>query len=157
MMFKILVIKMLYDLSDDQAEYQITDRQSFRDFLGLPGGGRVPDAKTVWLFGERLSAKGGARRLFERFNAFLERSGVIVKTGVIVDASFVEAPRQRNSREENERIKSGAGAELWPGLPHKKSQKDVDARWTKKNGSATSATRTTRKWTRAANWSRTAP
>jgi IS5 family transposase len=54
--------------------------------------------------------------------------------GQIVDASIVPVPRQRNTREENERIKAGEAPEDWDGKPHKKWQKDVDARWTKKHG-----------------------
>jgi IS5 family transposase len=52
----------------------------------------------------------------------------------IIDASFVVAPRQRNTREENKAIKEGRGSELWNDKPHKKSHKDVDARWTEKRG-----------------------
>ena len=45
---------------------------------------------------------------------------------------FVIAPRQRNTRDENEQIKQGAGDKLWNDNPHKKCHKDVNARWTKK-------------------------
>ena len=53
-MFKVLVLQQMYNLSDDQTEYQIRDRYSFCRFLGLTPEGRVPDAKTVWLFREQL-------------------------------------------------------------------------------------------------------
>jgi hypothetical protein len=50
------------------------------------------------------------------------------------DAIFVEAPRQRNTREENKHIKEpGKAPENWKEKPHKLCQKDIDARWTKKN------------------------
>lgn len=52
--------------------------------------------------------------------------------GTIVDATFVDAPRQRNSRDENKKIKNGEIPEEWEKEPHKLSQKDTDARWTKK-------------------------
>ena len=52
----------------------------------------------------------------------------------MVDASFTIAPRQRNTREENEKIKDGDGGDLWNDQPNKKRHKDIDARWTKKNG-----------------------
>jgi len=52
----------------------------------------------------------------------------------MVDASFTVAPRQRNTREENKKIKEGNGDELWNDKPNKKKHKDIDARWTKKNG-----------------------
>lgn len=50
MMFKVLVLQRLFNFSDDQTEYQITDRISFQRFLGISLGERVPDAKTIWLF-----------------------------------------------------------------------------------------------------------
>jgi IS5 family transposase len=57
----------------------------------------------------------------------------IFRTTLIIDASFVEVPRQRNHRDENKQIKEGKGDELWENELHKKRQKDIDARWTKKN------------------------
>ena len=50
MMFKILVLQRLYNLSDDQTEYQINDRMSFMRFLGINLCDKVPDAKTIWKF-----------------------------------------------------------------------------------------------------------
>lgn len=55
---------------------------------------------------------------------------MIKHEGTIVDASFVEVPKQRNKREENKRIKAGEVPDQWS--EHKKRQKDTDARWTKK-------------------------
>jgi len=54
--------------------------------------------------------------------------------GKMIDASFTIAPRQRNTKEENKKIKEGVGNELWEDKPNKKKHKDIDARWTKKNG-----------------------
>jgi IS5 family transposase len=71
--------------------------------------------------------------LFERFNEELARQGFAAKGGHIVDGSFVEVPRQRNTREENERIKAGEVPESFEAKPQEKAQKDCDARWTKKN------------------------
>jgi len=68
MMFKIMVLQALYDLSDDQAEFVINDRLSFMRFLGLGLGDKVPDAKTIWLFREPL---GGFRREVQRCQANL--------------------------------------------------------------------------------------
>ncbi len=72
--------------------------------------------------------------LFEQFRQYLEKQGFIFNEGQLVDASFTVAPRQRNTREENAKIKAGEGKELWNDNPHKKSHKDIDARWTEKNG-----------------------
>ena len=132
MMFKILIIQSLYNLSDEAVEYQILDRMSFMRFLGLHAGDPVPDAKTIWLFREQLKAAGRLEKLFGQFETFLADNGYAAKRGQIIDASIVSAPKQRNSREENSRIKQGTTPEDWQEA--KKRQKDVDARWTKKNG-----------------------
>jgi len=134
MMFKIILLKRFYNLSDEQAEYQITDRLSFKEFLGLSSGDRVPDARSIWLFQDNLIQKNLEETLFEQFRRHLDNLGLYVNEGKIIDASFVEVPRQRNKKEENEKIKSGEGADLWNENPYKKRQKDIDARWTEKNG-----------------------
>ena len=54
LMFKIIILQRLYNISDDQTEYQINDRLSFMRFLGLELKDKVPDAKTIWLFKEKL-------------------------------------------------------------------------------------------------------
>ena len=131
-MFKILILQSLYNLSDDQTEFQIRDRLSFMRFLGLTLGGRVPDAKTIWLFRDQLTRAQLVREVFDRFDQFLRENGFAAQKGQIVDASIIAAPRQRNRREENQQIKEGQVPEAWS--PNKRCQKDVDARWTKKNG-----------------------
>ena len=134
MMFKALIIQSLYNLSDDQLEYQIIDRASFKRFLALKKSDKVPDSKTFWHFREQLIEKDVILELFKVFNETLDKAGVFAHEGKMVDASFVEAPRQRNTREENKHIKeTGTAPKEWEGQPVKKRQKDVDARWTKKN------------------------
>ena len=132
LLFKTIVLQRLYNLSDDQTEYQINDRMSFMRFLGLGLDDKVPDAKTIWLFKDMLTKAGIIDQLFSQFNRMLEERGIITHKGTIVDATFVDAPRQRNSRDENEKIKNGEIPEEWKKNPHKMAQKDVDARWTKK-------------------------
>jgi len=132
LMFKVLVLQSLYNLSDEKIEFQIRDRISFMRFLDLSLGDAVPDEKTIWLFREQLTEDGLIKRLFEEFDAFLGEKGFSARKGQIVDASIVEAPRQRNSREENQQIKQGQTPQDWS--EQKKRQKDIDARWTKKNG-----------------------
>jgi transposase len=60
MIFKALVLQALYNLSDDQAEYQLRDRLSFMRFLGLELEDTVPDAKTLWLYRGALGKCGRA-------------------------------------------------------------------------------------------------
>jgi len=132
LMFKVLVLQSLYNLSDEKIEFQIRDRLSFMRFLDLSLGDAVPDEKTIWLFREQLTEAGVMKRLFKEFDQFLEEKGFCARRGQIIDASIVEAPRQRNSRQENQQIKAGQRPQDWS--EQKKRQKDIDARWTKKNG-----------------------
>ena len=134
MMFKIIILQRYYGLGDTQIEYQILDRLSFKKFLGLESGDKVPDEKTVWAFRENLTNKGLVEEIFSLFTKYLDSKGLIMNEGKMVDASFTVAPRQRNTREENKKIKEGKGDELWKDKPNKKKHKDIDARWTKKNG-----------------------
>lgn len=132
LMFKVMFVQRLYGLSDEQAEYQTKDRTSFREFLGIFTVDDVPDARTIWKYREDLTNKGAYDKLFKDFDAHLDTLGLIVNEGKMIDASFVVAPRQRNTPDENKKIKEGKGDELWNDNPHKKSHKDTDARWTKK-------------------------
>ena len=134
LMFKTLVLSALYNLSDDQIEYQVRDRLSFMRFLGLGLEDRVPDAKTVWLYREALAQAGKVEELFQQFDGYLARQGYIARGGQILDASIVRVPRNHNTRDENATIKNGDVPEDWADKPAKRSQKDVDARWTKKHG-----------------------
>lgn len=132
LMFKILILQSLYNLSDDATEFHIQDRLSFMRFLGLGLDSRIPDSKTIWLFREDLAKHGLVKTLFEQFDAYLWEQGFRAEKGQIVDASIIAAPRQRNTRKENRQIKEGDTPEDWP--ENKRRQKDTDARWTKKNG-----------------------
>lgn len=133
LMFKILILQRYYNLSDHQTEYQICDRLSFMRFLGLTLADDVPDSKTVWHFRERLVDLDLTQELFDLFLGKLEKLGLVVHEGKIVDASFVEVPRQRNKKEDNEAIKEGQLPQDWENKPHMLRQKDMDARWVKKN------------------------
>lgn len=131
-MFKILILQSLYNLGDDSIEYQIRDRISFMRFLGLSLGDRVPDAKTIWLYRELLGKAGLVDKMFAKFDGQLRVKGFTAKRGQIIDASIIPAPKQRNSRDENSRIKEGDVPEDWNAA--KLRQKDTDAKWVKKNG-----------------------
>src|ERR1700688_2682184 len=132
-MFRMLVLQSLYNLSDEQIEYQVRDRLSFTRFLGLGIENRIPDGTTLWLFREKLTKAGLIEKLFEQFGRHLEAKGYIARGGQMVDATIVSVPKQRNSREDNEVVKAGKTPEKWEKKPAKNRQKDKDVRWTKKN------------------------
>jgi IS5 family transposase len=132
MMFKILVIQAANNLSDERTEFLINDRLSFMRFLGLSLADRVPDARTIWLFREKLTKAGAIKTLFARFDAMLREVGYIAMSGQIVDASLIAAPRQRNTNDEKKAIKEGRIPDEWKEKPAKLRHKDRDARWTVK-------------------------
>lgn len=131
--------KNLPNKADDFDKFDIisTYMHGFSDYEGNVNSmtecvDDVPDEKTVWKYRELLTNTGVYDKLFSEFHSFMESKGLQFNEGRIIDASFVIAPRQRNTRDENEQIKQGAGDKLWNDNPHKKCHKDVDARWTKK-------------------------
>ena len=134
MMFRMLVLQSLYNLSDEQIEYQVRDRLSFTRFLGRGVEDGIPDGTTLWLFREKLARAGLIATLFDRFDQHLNAKGYIARGGQMVDASIVPVPKQRNTREENEAVKRGETPADWEEKPAKNRQKNKDARWTKKHG-----------------------
>lgn len=130
MMFKILILQALNDLSDERAEFLVTDRLSYMRFLGLSLGDKAPDRNTIWTFREALKEAGEIDDLFASFDAAITASGYRATHGQIIDASLVSAPKQRLTDAEKAAIKDGKPADkIWDN-PHKAAQKDIDARWT---------------------------
>lgn len=132
LMFKILILQRYYNVSDEAIEYAILDRLSFMRFLGLGINDPVPDAKTIWLFRDKLASGGMIEKLFAHLDKQLDKDGIIVHKGKLVDASIVEVPIQRNSRDENKQLKEGDVPGDWS--DNKLRQKDTDARWVTHNG-----------------------
>ena len=134
-MFKRLILQSLYNLSDESLEIEIYNRTSFCFFLDMNIATDVPDRNTIWKFRERLKAHELVKPLFDKFGSFLTRQGLLVKKGSIVDATFVEAPKQRNRPEENRAIKLGANRDevFCDRSFYSRVQKDTDARWVYKN------------------------
>jgi transposase, IS5 family len=124
MMFKILVIQAANTLSGERAEFLINDRLSFMRFLDLGLSDRVPDARTIWLFREKLMRAGAVKPLFERFEAALRAAGYIATGGQIIDASLIAAPKQRNTEAEKAAIKEGRIPEDWKARPAKLVHKE---------------------------------
>lgn len=105
-LFKGLLIGEIYNLSDAQLEYQITDRASFARFCGIGLGSASPDANSFWLLKERLKETGKYDDLFKTLLKMLSANGLEYSKCAIVDATFVDAPRNRRlSKEQRETLK----------------------------------------------------
>lgn len=132
LMIRILPIQHLFNLSDEQMEFQLLDRLSFQRFVGLRSSSQIPDRTTIWIFKERLIQAGGSESIFEAVNRQLSKHGYIARGGQMIDASIVQAPKQSLNKEEKALVSEGAMPLEWK--PAKRRQKDTDARWTKKHG-----------------------
>ena len=132
LMIRLLVVQQLYNLSDEALEYQVLDRSSFQRFAGLEKSRRIPDAKTVWVWRERLKKQDLIGDISDAVGRQLAQAGFIARGGQIIDASIVTALVQHNRSDVNEAIKRGEHPEGWNAA--RRAQKDVDARWTKKHG-----------------------
>lgn len=115
----------------------IRDRLSFLRFLGLGLSDKVPDARTIWLYRERLKKADAIEALFAQFDDALHDRGFLAKGGQLLDATIIETPRQRMDKEEREQVKAGKTPKAWS--PKKAAHKAVQARWTLKRGKVTTS------------------
>lgn len=132
-MVRLLFIQSLYNLSDEDCEYQVLDRMSFQHFCRLDGALHIPDARTLWSFKQRLAQGGlGGQAIFDAVSQQLQRHGYIPRGGQIVDASIVQAPITQLRSEEREALNQGQAPEGWSAKRLRHT--DRQARWTKKHG-----------------------
>lgn len=75
LMVRTLLLQQLYNLSDEQMEFQLPDRLSFQRFVGLRHSSQIPDRTTLWTFHERLVAAGAAETLFDAVQGELAKHG----------------------------------------------------------------------------------
>ena len=92
-----------------------------------------PGAKTLYLFLDTLSNNKTIDKLFRIFDRYLDHEGLFARQGQLINASIFPVFEQRNTRQENTRIKHGVVPEEWQEQPHKLQKKDTYARWIKKN------------------------
>ena len=114
------MLQHFYQLSDDEMEFQLYDRLSFRQFVGLRESDRVPDSKTIWLFKNGLAASGALPDLFAAFGTHLEVLGYRAHKGQLIDASIQEVRKPRSLDPEDSETEAP------------KAQHDTDATFTKK-------------------------
>ena len=135
--FRMLVLQSLRGLSLAATEAMARDRPGWMRFCGLELRDKAPDANTLRDFREAPIKADALDKLFRELDRAINEAGCTPRSGRIVDASLVSAPRQRASAGEKAAIKAGqAAGEIWPGEPAKAARKDTDARWTVKHSKA---------------------
>lgn len=120
MMFKILILQRLYQLSDDAMEFQLYDRKSFLTFVGIQDGDTIPDAKTIWSFRNALAQASLDQELFKTFDTLLQQQGYHARSGQLLDAEIIEVRRPRSQKDEDYETAAA------------KAQVDRDASYSKK-------------------------
>lgn len=119
-MLRALMLQQWYSLSDPGLEEALCDRLSFRRFVGLSLEEAVPDHSTLSRFRQQLAQRGLSEQVFAEVNRQLERRGLMVKRGTLIDASLIAAS-----------VKPPRDAASTPG---EGSALDPDADWTYRKG-----------------------
>ena len=130
-MLRVIILKRLNNLSNDQIEFMLNDRMSFQRFTQLSDSPNIPDANTIWVFEERIGEKT-AKALFDAVERQITQHGYSARKGQIVDATLIPVPKQRIRSKEKEITDQKAMPIEW--TAHKRAQKDIDASWTTKHG-----------------------
>ena len=91
----MLILQQLFNLSDEEVEFQVNDRRSFEEFVGLGVMNNIPDATTIALFRERLRKAGVIEELFEMFESTFVRR--VCKPAVARSSMQLLFPFQSNA------------------------------------------------------------
>ena len=117
-LLRCLLLQQWYRLSDPGLEEALSDRLSFRRFVGLALADPVPDHSTLSRFRSELSRRGLAERLLAELNRQLDAMGLMVKAGTLIDASLVAADCRRPRKAEPKAGRSDQDA-TWNAMPEK--------------------------------------
>jgi IS5 family transposase len=98
-LYKALLLRTLYGLSDRELEEALADRLSFRRFVGLGLEEGVPDHTVLNRFRNDLVARGLLEKLFAELDRQLDKAGVMVKHGTMLDATLIAAVSRPGSGE----------------------------------------------------------
>ncbi len=120
---KMLFLQHIYNLSDPELEDQVNDRLSFQKFTGIDFSTTVPDYTTIWRFRERLIEEGINDKLFEMILSFIEKEGLLLKKGTLIDASIIESSNRPLSKKKREELEKSPSSQI-----------DTDAHSTIKRG-----------------------
>jgi transposase, IS5 family len=109
-LLRCLLLQQWYRLSDPGLEEALSDRLSFRRFVGLALADPVPDHSTLSRFRAELTRRGLSETLLAELNRQLDAKGLMVKTGTLIDASLVEADCRRPRKGEPKERRSDPDA-----------------------------------------------
>ena len=103
-MLRIHCIQLFYNLNDPAMEDALYEIKSMRHFASLKLD-RLPDETTILKFRHFLERHGLDKVLFKEVNKHLEKNGLMLREGSIVDASIISAPSStKNESGQRDRI-----------------------------------------------------
>jgi IS5 family transposase len=117
-LFKMSLLQHCYGLSDPQCEELVSDRLSWRRFVGLGLQEAVPDETTLVRFRQRLREHGLHENLLALVNRQLQAKGLILKTCTLVDATLLQAARRAPAKGDQTGGDGEAGYTVKQGQPH---------------------------------------
>ena len=137
-LFKITLLQTWYGLSDYEVEEQVNDRISFSRFVGISLEDKCPDHSVISRFRTTMTQKKAYDKLLIAINKQLEENSILVKTGVIVDASITDTLRKPKGKKEYKVVEDRQEEESQDTIPHLEEKTkpgvDKDAKWLKKAG-----------------------
>ena len=98
LMLKIFILQNLYDLADMKAMNEVIDSRAFTAFCCINSPDEVPDGDTIGRFRAILTKHNLQEKIFKEVVNQLEKRGLILKKGTIVDSTFIEAPSSTKNR-----------------------------------------------------------
>lgn len=97
-MLRVHVVQLCYNLSDPGMEEMLYEVESVRRFAGLRLSEDLPDESTILHFRHLLEKHQLGQGLFEEIKGHLEKRGLRLREGTIVDATIIEAPSSTKNR-----------------------------------------------------------
>jgi len=100
-MLRMYLVQTWFSLSDEATEEAVYDSFAIRKFVGCTDLmiSDVPVSTTLLRFRHMLSDNSIGEKLFTEMNAVLEKNGILLKKGTIVDATIIEAPSSTKNKE----------------------------------------------------------
>lgn len=133
LLFKMCLLQSWYGLSDYEIEDRLNDSISFSYFCGMTIEQVAPDHSTLSRFRTALTKTKTFEKLFSSINAQLEAHNIIVKKGIIVDASIVDTPLRLKGKTNHKVTEDRSEQEVEIKKVYADSV-DKDGTWLKKRG-----------------------
>lgn len=134
-LFKMSLLQTWYGLSDYEVEDQVKDRISFSRFVGISMDDNVPDHSVISRFRTALTKSGAYEKLLGEVNNQLEKHHILLRTGVILDASITDSPRKPRGKKQYEAVEDrneDTGELTTKAVEKVQRHVDTEAAWIKK-------------------------